>query len=197
MPDQSAEATLRYILESGISAVELMGGPIESLCARGPVTPSRRPRRRWRRRGGGRRGGRGGGAAAAAGGARRSCRPGARKGRGTAPCARSDSSVAPVAGGAARRRWRRRRGRGEVAAPNSRRRSRNRRRQGEGVAHQRLDGPLQEAAQDVQRRRRDHLRDQDAQRQHVGRGVRVRVQRRRGARRESHDARAADRALRR
>jgi sugar phosphate isomerase/epimerase len=30
MPDQSAEATLRYILESGISAVELMGGPIES-----------------------------------------------------------------------------------------------------------------------------------------------------------------------
>ena len=30
MLDQSAEATLRYILESGISAVELMGGPIES-----------------------------------------------------------------------------------------------------------------------------------------------------------------------
>src|SRR5215203_6626853 len=30
MTDQSAEATLRYILESGISAVELMGGPIES-----------------------------------------------------------------------------------------------------------------------------------------------------------------------
>jgi sugar phosphate isomerase/epimerase len=30
MPDQSAEATLRYILESGISAIELMGGPIES-----------------------------------------------------------------------------------------------------------------------------------------------------------------------
>ena len=30
MPDQSAEATLKYILESGINAVELMGGPIES-----------------------------------------------------------------------------------------------------------------------------------------------------------------------
>src|SRR5215208_8463103 len=30
MTDQSAEATLRYILESGISAVELMGGPVES-----------------------------------------------------------------------------------------------------------------------------------------------------------------------
>src|SRR6187401_2217417 len=30
MQDQSAEATLRYILDSGISAVELMGGPIQS-----------------------------------------------------------------------------------------------------------------------------------------------------------------------
>ena len=30
MPDQSAEATLRYIIDSGISAVELMGGPVES-----------------------------------------------------------------------------------------------------------------------------------------------------------------------
>ena len=30
MPDQSAEATLKYIVESGINAVELMGGPIES-----------------------------------------------------------------------------------------------------------------------------------------------------------------------
>ncbi len=30
MPDQSAEATLKYILDSGISATELMGGPAES-----------------------------------------------------------------------------------------------------------------------------------------------------------------------
>jgi sugar phosphate isomerase/epimerase len=30
MPDQSAEAVLKYTLESGISAIELMGGPIES-----------------------------------------------------------------------------------------------------------------------------------------------------------------------
>jgi sugar phosphate isomerase/epimerase len=30
MPDQSAEATLRYIVESGISDIELMGGPAES-----------------------------------------------------------------------------------------------------------------------------------------------------------------------
>jgi len=30
MPDQSAEATLKYCLESGISAIELMGGPAET-----------------------------------------------------------------------------------------------------------------------------------------------------------------------
>ena len=30
MPDQSAEATLRYVVDSGISQIELMGGPAES-----------------------------------------------------------------------------------------------------------------------------------------------------------------------
>jgi sugar phosphate isomerase/epimerase len=30
MLDQSAEATLKYVLDSGISAIELMGGPVES-----------------------------------------------------------------------------------------------------------------------------------------------------------------------
>jgi sugar phosphate isomerase/epimerase len=30
MPDQSAEATLKYIVDSGISAVEIMGGPVEN-----------------------------------------------------------------------------------------------------------------------------------------------------------------------
>jgi sugar phosphate isomerase/epimerase len=30
MPDQSAEATLKYVLDSGISAIELMGGPAEN-----------------------------------------------------------------------------------------------------------------------------------------------------------------------
>ncbi len=30
MPDQSAEATLRYVVESGISQIELMNGPAES-----------------------------------------------------------------------------------------------------------------------------------------------------------------------
>jgi sugar phosphate isomerase/epimerase len=37
MPDQSAEATLRYIVESGVSAVELMGDPAESFAGR-PAT---------------------------------------------------------------------------------------------------------------------------------------------------------------
>ena len=30
LPDQSAEATLRYVVDSGLSAIELMGGPAES-----------------------------------------------------------------------------------------------------------------------------------------------------------------------
>jgi sugar phosphate isomerase/epimerase len=30
LPEQSAEATLKYIVDSGISAIELMGGPVES-----------------------------------------------------------------------------------------------------------------------------------------------------------------------
>ena len=40
MPDQSAEATLKYILESGISGIELMGGPVESF-AGAPAGPGR------------------------------------------------------------------------------------------------------------------------------------------------------------
>ena len=74
MLDQSAEATLRYILESGISAVELMGGPIESFAGI-PTAPGGRG-------GGGRgaggaegRGGRGERGAAPA-----ELAPGARKG---------------------------------------------------------------------------------------------------------------------
>jgi sugar phosphate isomerase/epimerase len=38
MPDQSAEAMLRYIVDSGISEIELMGGPVESF-AGAPQTP--------------------------------------------------------------------------------------------------------------------------------------------------------------
>jgi len=34
MPDQSAEATLQYVLDAGISAIELMGGPAESFAGK-------------------------------------------------------------------------------------------------------------------------------------------------------------------
>ena len=40
MPDQSAEAMLKYILDSGISGIELMGGPVESF-AGAPAGPGR------------------------------------------------------------------------------------------------------------------------------------------------------------
>ena len=54
MPDQSAEATLKYVLDSGISAIELMGGPAESFAGapasgrgggpgRGPGAPGAAP----------------------------------------------------------------------------------------------------------------------------------------------------------
>jgi sugar phosphate isomerase/epimerase len=46
MPDQSAEAILRYVLESGISQIEFMGGPVEAF-AGAPLAGDR---------GGGRRG---------------------------------------------------------------------------------------------------------------------------------------------
>ncbi|HUR33686.1 MAG TPA: sugar phosphate isomerase/epimerase [Vicinamibacterales bacterium] len=55
MPDQSAEATLKYVVDSGISAIELMGGPVESFAGapaaagrggggggRGPAAPGGR-----------------------------------------------------------------------------------------------------------------------------------------------------------
>lgn len=38
MPDQSAEATLKYVLDSGINAIELMGGPAE-MFAGAPKNP--------------------------------------------------------------------------------------------------------------------------------------------------------------
>jgi sugar phosphate isomerase/epimerase len=62
MPDQSAEATLKYILDSGMSAVEIMGGPVESFAG----IP--------RAEGGG---GRGGGRAGGGGGGRGRGREGA------------------------------------------------------------------------------------------------------------------------
>src|SRR6188474_1214538 len=62
MRDQSAEATLKYILDSGISAVELMGGPAETFAGI--------PRAEGGGRGAGRAGGPGGGRGPGGGGGR-------------------------------------------------------------------------------------------------------------------------------
>jgi len=76
MPDQSAEATLKYVVDSGINAIELMGGPAESFAGA--------PAAAGRGGGGGARG-----AAAAPGGAP------AGDGRAAAPPA-SEPGAAPV-----------------------------------------------------------------------------------------------------
>lgn len=47
MPDQSAEAILRYIVDSGVSQIEFMGGPVEAFAGAPQGAPG----------GGGRRGG--------------------------------------------------------------------------------------------------------------------------------------------
>ena len=39
LPDQSADATLKYVVQSGINAIELMGGPVESF-AGAPAAPT-------------------------------------------------------------------------------------------------------------------------------------------------------------
>jgi hypothetical protein len=59
LPDQSAEATLKYVVESGISGIELMGGPVESFAGAPSSGRGGGP-------GAGRPGGPGRGAAAAA-----------------------------------------------------------------------------------------------------------------------------------
>jgi len=65
MPDQSAEAILKYTVDSGISAIELMGAPVTAYAqARSGFTPSNTGR------GGGRGGGGGGGRAAGGPGGR-------------------------------------------------------------------------------------------------------------------------------
>src|SRR5215211_6097087 len=46
MPDQSAEAILRYVVDSGISSIEFMGDPVEAFAGAPQATPA----------GGGRRG---------------------------------------------------------------------------------------------------------------------------------------------
>src|SRR5690349_11296880 len=65
MPESSAEATLKYVVDSGLSAIELMGGPVLAYArARTGFTP---PGAGGRAGGGG--GGRAGGNAAAPGNA--------------------------------------------------------------------------------------------------------------------------------
>jgi sugar phosphate isomerase/epimerase len=70
MPDQSAEATLKYILDSGISAVELMGDPVESYAQAqtGFAQPNAGGRGGGARGGGGGRGPGGGGGGRGPGG---------------------------------------------------------------------------------------------------------------------------------
>jgi len=56
LPDQSAEATLRYVVDSGISAIELMGGPVESFAGAPTAGRGGGPGRGPGAPGGGRRG---------------------------------------------------------------------------------------------------------------------------------------------
>src|SRR6187397_1196221 len=89
MPDQSAEATLQYILGSGISAVELMDGPVELFLGRPPAAA----------RGGGPGGGRGRGAGEAPAGPT----PYEQLMAGTMPsCTPPDPAARGAAGGGAR-----------------------------------------------------------------------------------------------
>jgi sugar phosphate isomerase/epimerase len=81
MPDQSADATLKYIVDSGISAIELMGGPAESFA--GAPQPA------------GRGGGGGRGPAGAGGGRGPSAAPGGAPAAGAAPPAAAEGA-APV-----------------------------------------------------------------------------------------------------
>ena len=144
MPDQSAEATLKYVLDSGISAIELMGGPVESFAG----APTR------------------GAAVAVAAvwtGRRRRARP--RSG----PPPRRSTLLERAA--CTRRRAATRHGRHGAATGTGERRRRSRppagtRRQAEGVADDGLHEPFKKLA-DVQRRRRHDLRVEAAQCEHV------------------------------
>jgi sugar phosphate isomerase/epimerase len=61
MPDQSAEATLRYVVDSGISAIELMGGPVNDWARKKGKWDSSPAAAAGEAAGRGGRGGRGGG----------------------------------------------------------------------------------------------------------------------------------------
>jgi sugar phosphate isomerase/epimerase len=102
MQDQSAEATLKYILDSGISAVELMGGPAESFAGIPRAEPVAG-------RGGGRAGGPGAGGRGRGDRAAAEIPPGAKTGQwGDVTCVIPEEGPRADAGGG-------RRGRGNAA----------------------------------------------------------------------------------
>ena len=189
MPDQSAEATLKYILDSGISAIELMGGPVGELRRRaggGADGGGGRGRRR------GRAGGAPGGARAAAGACRcaslpANLAPAQDRQRGTA----SRCATGRGGGGGGRRRCGGR-GRGEQTPEQQ-------------AAQQEQAAKLKawrtSVSMDPFKKLRKMYNDagvtiyawKQLSPEHVGRGVRVRLQRRRGARLHAHDAGTADR----
>jgi sugar phosphate isomerase/epimerase len=107
MPDQSAEATLKYILESGISAVELMGDPIESYAGI-PTAEGR---------GGGRGAGRAGGAGGAGGRGARGAMPAELPPGATRGSWNGTECVVPAPGAAAGGGGGRGRGRGGDTTP--------------------------------------------------------------------------------
>jgi len=110
MPDQSAEAILKYTVDSGINAIELMGAPVTAYAqARSGFTPTNTGRGGGRAGGGG--GGRGGGRGEAAAAPvapavpdpslgswnGQPCAPGRRGGGGNAPAPAGGAAIAPGA----------------------------------------------------------------------------------------------------
>src|SRR5262245_41552154 len=145
MQDQSGEATLKYILDSGINAVELMDGPAEMFAGR-PQPSARR---------GGGPGGGAPGAPGAGGGGRGGGRAASRGGSrsGSAPGGRWTGRAALRARSASRRWWRRWCGGREArwrwwssaADAGAACRTAGGRRRPQKMAHVRLDGSIQGA----------------------------------------------------
>ena len=151
MLDQSAEATLKVHHRLWHQRDRADGRPGRKLCGR---ADSRGPRRWWWSW----------------------ARPWSRTGRGRRATSPNDGFVERPAvrrADSGRGRWTGRRGPTRTRRDDARGAGRpaGAGRQAQSVAHERLDGRLQEAAQDVQRRRRDDLRVEAAQHEHVGRGV--------------------------
>ena len=189
MPDQSAEATLKYILASGISAVELMGGPVNAYARDAvPVYADCEA------------GAAAGGGARAVAAAVVAAADAARPDPATLTATWNGEKCAPGqpartrswADGPLPRRRRRHGGGGGGEAP--RRRSRSRRPQAEERKWRM--GLSMDIFKDLRKMYNDagvtHLRG-EGRAAGKRRGSRVHVRGRRGARRRSHHARAAER----